>query len=96
MNIEIRSKVWRYPGLSGWYFIYVDKAVSEKLRRPKGESGAVRKGFVPVTARLGSTSWKTSLFPTKEGPYLLSIKASVRKAEGVTEGDKITVTCSVF
>jgi hypothetical protein len=57
-----------------------------------------RKGFgsARVEAVIGDTRWKTSVFPHKEsGGWILPVKASVRKAEGLTEGDRITVTVSL-
>lgn len=47
-------------------------------------------GMVPVTARIGRTSWTTSLFP-KDGRYLMPVKVSVREAEGLDVGDAVTV-----
>ena len=57
-----------------------------------------RKGFgsARVEAVIGDTRWKTSVFPHKEsGGWILPVKASVRKAEGLTEGDWITVIVSL-
>jgi len=57
-----------------------------------------RKGFgsARVQAEIGDTRWKTSVFPHKEsGGWLLPIKAAVRKAEGLLEGDAVTVTVSL-
>jgi hypothetical protein len=46
--------------------------------------------MIPVTARIGKTEWKTSLFP-KDGRYILPVKASVRKAESLEEGASVAV-----
>jgi hypothetical protein len=50
----------------------------------------LRLGMIPVTARVGGTGWKTSLFP-KDGRYVVPVKASVRKAEGLEVGDMVAV-----
>ena len=47
-------------------------------------------GVIPVRVRIGKTEWKTSLFP-KDGLYLVPLKDVVRKAEGLAEGDRVTV-----
>jgi Domain of unknown function (DUF1905) len=48
-------------------------------------------GMIPVRAQIGETTWKTSLFP-KNGQYIVPIRASVRKAETLVEGDDVTVS----
>jgi len=51
-------------------------------------------GVIPVQVRIGKTEWQTSLFP-KDGRYLVPIKASVRKAETLEEGDEVTIWLKV-
>ena len=52
-----------------------------------------RRGFgsVKVTVSLGESRWSTSLFPNKDGSWFLPIKAPVRRAEGIAEGDEAEV-----
>jgi hypothetical protein len=50
--------------------------------------------MIPVTARIGGTGWKTSLFP-KDGRYIVPVKARVRKAEGLEVGETVTVRLAV-
>jgi hypothetical protein len=49
---------------------------------------------IPVHVRIGKTEWQTSLFP-KDGLYLVPIKASVRAAENLEEGDGVTIQLEV-
>jgi hypothetical protein len=50
-------------------------------------------GSLRVTATLGSSRWRTSLFTdTRAGPYLLPIKAEVRRREHIEDGDTATIT----
>ena len=51
-------------------------------------------GMIPVQVRIGKSEWKTSLFP-KDGRYIVPIKASVRKAEYLEEGDQVAVRLEV-
>jgi hypothetical protein len=51
-------------------------------------------GMIPVDVQIGKTRWTTSLFP-KDGRYIVPIKASVRKAENLEEGDTVTVRLEV-
>lgn len=59
--------------------------------RPKGPGF----GSIRVKVKIGKTSWNTSLFPSKEGSYLLAIKASVRAKEGIGENDVVKITCTL-
>lgn len=78
--------------MGAWHFVYVDKATSEKIRVAyKGP----RRGFgsVKVEAKIGKTTWNTSIFPDKRsGCYLLPLKAKVRYEEGVEAGETIGFT----
>ena len=51
-------------------------------------------GVIPVHVRIGKTEFTTSLFP-KDGRYLVPIKASVRKAEHLEKGGKVTIHLEV-
>jgi hypothetical protein len=50
-----------------------------------------RRGFgsVKVAVTVGSSTWKTSLFPQKSGGWFLPIKKPVRLAEGLDYGDVV-------
>ena len=93
MNIEFKGKIWFWKGPAPWFFVTVPEKQSRDL---KPISGIVTYGWgvIPVHVRIGDTKWKTSLFP-KDGRYLVPIKASVRKAENLEEGDSVTVLLEV-
>jgi hypothetical protein len=82
------GKIWRYEGPGGWFFLTIDKKTAHGIRF-FSEDRTGKLGSVKVRAKIGKTSWETSLFPTKSGEYLLAIKASVRKSEGISEGDRV-------
>jgi hypothetical protein len=53
-----------------------------------------RRGFgsVKVTARVGGSTWDTSVFPQKgRESWFMAVKVAVRRAEGLAEGDEIAV-----
>jgi hypothetical protein len=50
--------------------------------------------MIPVHVQIGKTEWTTSLFP-KDGRYLVPVKASIRKAEKLEEGDTVTMRLEV-
>ncbi|MBX3082179.1 MAG: DUF1905 domain-containing protein [Anaerolineae bacterium] len=93
MNIEFSGKIWFWRGPAPWYFVTVPADESQDL---KAISSFVTYGWgvIPVVARINNTEWTTSLFP-KDGSYLVPIKASVRKAENLEEGDTVTVQLEV-
>ena len=51
-------------------------------------------GVIPVTVRIGGTTWTTSLFP-KDGGYLVPLKDRVRAAEGIEQGDIVAAVLTV-
>jgi Domain of unknown function (DUF1905) len=91
-SFVVKGKVFKYPGAQGWHFIEVEKKLSEKIR--KGRHETVGWKFLRIKANIGRTMWDTTLFPTKQGPYLLALKASVRKKECVFEDDTVSVRCT--
>ena len=93
MNIEFEGKIWFWKGPAPWFFVTVPEKQSQDL---KAISGIVTYGWgvIPVHVRIGDTQWKTSLFP-KDGRYLVPIKATVRKAENLEEGDNVTIQLEV-
>jgi hypothetical protein len=93
IRIEFNGKIWYWKGPAPWFFVTVPADESDIL---KDISGLVTYGWgvIPVHARINNTEWQTSLFP-KDGRYLVPIKARVRKAERLEEGDNVTVQLQV-
>ncbi len=82
---------WKYEGQAGWYFVSLPKDLANEIREnlKKFEEGW---GRLKVTAKIGNTEWKTSIwFDTKMGTYLLPLKAEVRKKEFIQLGISIEV-----
>jgi len=91
----MKSKVLPYPGMDSWRFAYIDKKISEKIRVAQAKKPRRGWGSVRVRATIGKTSWDTSIFPDKDGPYLLPLKAAVRKKEEILDGDTIMLTIQI-
>jgi hypothetical protein len=93
MNIEFNGKLWFWKGPAPWYFVTIPAKQSQNL---KALSGLVTYGWgaIPAHVRIGSTAWNTSIFP-KDGHYIVPIKAAVRKAENLEEGDNVTIQVGV-
>jgi len=93
MTIVFYGKIWFWKGPAPWYFVTIP---AKQCRELKAISGFVTYGWgvIPVAVRIGTTAWKTSLFP-KDGRYIVPIKASVREAERLAEGDDVHVSLDV-
>ncbi|HET9908681.1 MAG TPA: DUF1905 domain-containing protein [Anaerolineales bacterium] len=93
MIFEFTSKIIYWRGPAPWFFVTMPAKQSREL---KAVSSLVTYGWgvIPVHVRIGKTEFTTSLFP-KDGRYLVPIKASVRKAENIEKGDKVTVRLEI-
>jgi uncharacterized protein DUF1905 len=93
MEIEFDGTIWYWRGPAPWYFVTVP---AQQCRDLTAIAASVTYGWgmIPVTVRIGRNAWETSLFP-RDGRYLVPIKASVRRAEHLDEGDTVTVRLKV-
>lgn len=72
-----------------WWFVSVPAELAADIRdRPLPPRGF---GSVRVLVTVGSTEWKTSIFPSDDGTYSLPIKKAVRTAEHIEPHDVIDV-----
>lgn len=93
MDLEFSGEMWFWKGPAPWHFITVSEQECGDLEAVS-TFVAYGWGMIPVTAQIGDTGWATSLFP-KDGRYIVPVKASVRKAEGLEIGDMVTVRLAV-
>ena len=94
---EVRARLWKWTGGKGaWFFITLPARTSREIRLV--DAGPARRGFgaLRTQATIGGSTWSTSVFPSSElKAYLLPVKASVRKAEGLVEGRIVALTLKV-
>lgn len=94
LDIAFEGELWMYQGKGAWFFITLPKDVSERIKfftGPRRGWGSVR-----VSARIGKTMWKTSIFPDKKaGAYLLPVKADVRAKESLEAGRAVSVKLGI-
>lgn len=99
MTFDFTAALWRWDAkdeeTSGaWFFVSLPFDVSDQIE----ESAEPGKGFgsVRVEVTIGTTTWRTSVFPSAEQKtYVLPVKKAVRVAEGLEEGSEARVTLSV-
>jgi len=88
-TFEFTAPLWRYPGAGGWHFVSLPPGIADEIA---DMTAGNRAGFgsVRVAVTVGTTSWRTSLFPdSKTGTYLLPVKEAVRDAENLETGDVV-------
>jgi len=93
---RVAGPVWLWQGADGapakgsWFFLTIDGETAQAIRAHAVNAAAW--GSVYVEATIGATTWRTSLFPSKQaGGWLLPLKAAVRKAERIGEGSAVEV-----
>lgn len=79
-----------------WYFAEVPAELSAEIAEL--QSPLPRRGFggVRVQATIGSSRWRTSIFPAGDGIYSLPLKQSVRRAEGLVDGGPVIVRLEIL
>ena len=78
----IKERARELPIVSGWVYVSVPKMEFPKTKK-------TRWGLIPIQAKIGNTSWKTSLLPMGDGSYFIALKAKVRKQEDIYIDDNV-------
>lgn len=96
--VVFEGQLWSWDARRAdtWVFVTLPEDESEEIREV---AGGVRRGFgsLRVRATVGTTSWKTSIFPgSGGGGFVLPLKRPVRKAETLDVGDTATVTVELL
>ena len=88
-DLAFTAPLWCDSGGS-WRFVTVPDDLSDVIRFESGPPTGF--GAVKVEVSVGATTWRTSLFPSAgRGNYVLPVKAAVRRAEGLLDGDPVPV-----
>lgn len=95
LDFTFRAPLWLWKEGATWHFITVPEEPSAAIKHfaPEAKRGF---GSVRVKVRIGTSEWRTSVFPSKEmGGYVLPIKKSVRTAQDLHVGDSADVTLEI-
>ena len=92
MELEFAGEVVEWRGPAPYYFVPLPPDEADLIDEVKAD--VAYWGVIPVTARIGETSFTTSMFPREE-TYFLPLKDAVRRAEEVALGDVVEVSLSV-
>lgn len=99
LDFKFTEKCWLWTSdKSAWHFITVPKNYSEEIKFFADNHFGKRSGWgaVRVIVIIGSSEWKTSIFPSKSlNAYILPIKADVRKKEKIVVDNMVQVTLNI-
>lgn len=86
--------VWDARDSATWVFVDLPPVIADEI---EGSAGHAARGFgsLRVEARVGSTTWRTSIFPSRT-TYVLPLKKAVRRAEGLEVGGPVHVHLQVL
>ncbi len=78
----VKEKAQEFPADCRWVYIPVSQKEFPNAKK-------TRWGLIPIQAKVGKTTWKTSLLPMGGGSYFIPLKAKVREQEGIYIGDDV-------
>ena len=93
MDLAFSGVVFEWRGPAPFYYVAVPDEESADIQAI-ADAVTYGWGVIPVTVRVGGTTWETSLFP-KDGRYLVPLKARIREAEGIGLDDEVAIAMTV-
>lgn len=96
MPYRFTATVWQTPPPGSWHFLTVPAGLSDEIdERTAGRQGGF--GSVKVEVTIGATTWRTSVFPSREkAAFILPVKQAVRQAEGFGVDEDVLVELRVL
>ena len=93
MEFVFSANVWEWRGPAPYHFVAVPEDIAAEI---KEMASAVTYGWgmIPVSGKIGNTSFTTSLW-AKNGTYAVPLKDAVRKAEGISIDDTVSIELSL-
>jgi hypothetical protein len=93
MEFDLAGELFEWRGPSPYHFIRVPEEVADAIREV-ANLVTYGWGVIPVTVRIGASTFTTALFP-RDGGYLVPIKDRVRRAEGLALGDLVSLELAI-
>ena len=86
------AELWEWESRASWFFVTLPVDAAADIRDlPMPPRGF---GSIPVHARIGSSEFDTSIFPSDDS-FVLPVKRAVRDREGIDRGDPVDVELEV-
>ncbi len=95
-TFEFTAELFRWEGDAAWHFLAGPDDVTDEIDE---RWGAVAGGFgaVRVEVTIGTTTWRTSIFPdSRRKCYVLPVKKAVRTAQDLADGSSADVALTVL
>ena len=89
MEFSFSGSMWEWRGPAPYHFVSVPLEIANEIKQ-LASAVTYGWGMIPVSGKIGSTSFSTSLW-AKNGTYAVPLKDAVRKAEGISIGDMVSV-----
>lgn len=89
MEFSFSGTVWEWRGPAPYHFVSVPMEIA-KVIKELASAVTYGWGMIPVTGKIGATTFNTSLW-AKNGTYAVPLKDAVRKDEGISLGDMVSV-----
>jgi hypothetical protein len=88
------AELWASESVGTWVFLTLPPEVSDDVRLLSGPPTGF--GSVRVEVTLGTSTWRTSVFPDKARGYVLPVKSAVRRREELELGDRVAVSLGLL
>lgn len=85
--MQFSGKVEKVMGEGGWHVVVLPPEITQRLRDKAGKNGNV-----PVMVTIGKTTYPTTIMSMGQQRWFFAVKADVRKAENITDGDTVTIS----
>ena len=80
------AELWEWHGQASWHFVSLPEDVTDDIDDRFGHLAA-GFGSIRVEVRVGSSTWRTSVFPdTKRGALILPVKQEIRRKQHLAVG----------
>ena len=89
MEFSFSNTVWEWRGPAPYHFVSVPLEIANEIKQ-MASAVTYGWGMIPVSGKIGATTFNTSLW-AKNGTYAVPLKDAVRKAEGISIGDMVSV-----
>lgn len=70
----------------GWYYVLVPSKLSKPLEH------LAERGLIAIMAKVGKSTWATSMLPMGDGTHFIALPAKVRTKENLLLGSMIEIS----